>query len=105
MAASKKGADFDTLSVCKTKTCLISNGAEPLNIPGLPPDTEAFKVLKAQGSTGRAVMHGVLDLATLGIWEVAGTPIEGAYNKDAYYGIRVTFSHGTENIEQISLAQ
>lgn len=105
MASNKKGADFDTLNACRTKTCLIANGAQPLQISGLPTDTEAFKVLKAQGSTGRAVMHGVLDVATLGIWEIAGTPMEGAYNKDEYYGIRVTFDHGTENIKQISLAQ
>jgi hypothetical protein len=27
-------------------------------------------------SAGRAVAHGVMDVLTLGIWEVAGTPIE-----------------------------
>ena len=29
---------------------------------------------------GRAVLHGVADVATLGLWEVVGTPIEGAAN-------------------------
>jgi hypothetical protein len=29
-----------------------------------------------QPSGGRAVMHGVLDVLTLGIWEVVGTPLE-----------------------------
>lgn len=105
MAASKKGANFEDLSRCKTKTCLVSDGAEPLQVSNLPPNTEAFKVLKAQGSTGRAVMHGILDVATLGIWEVAGTPMEGAYDRNKYYGIRVTYEPGTENIKQISLAQ
>jgi len=28
-------------------------------------------------SAGRAVGHAVLDLLTLGIWEVVGTPVEG----------------------------
>ena len=28
-------------------------------------------------SAGRAIGHGVLDVLTLGLWEVAGTPIEG----------------------------
>ena len=105
MAASKKGTDFEDLSVCKTKTCLVATGAEPLQVSGLPANTEAFKVLKAQGSTGRAVMHGLLDLSTLGIWEIAGTPIEGAYDKDKYYGILVKYELGTENIKQISLAK
>lgn len=29
-------------------------------------------------SAGRAIGHGVMDVLTLGIWEVAGTPIEGS---------------------------
>jgi len=28
-------------------------------------------------SAGRAIGHGVMDILTLGIWEVVGTPIEG----------------------------
>jgi hypothetical protein len=28
-------------------------------------------------SAGRAVGHAVMDVLTLGIWEIAGTPIEG----------------------------
>lgn len=28
-------------------------------------------------SAGRAIGHGVMDVLTLGLWEVAGTPIEG----------------------------
>jgi hypothetical protein len=35
-------------------------------------------------STGRAVAHGALDILTLGIWEVVGTPMEmGAGSEDA----------------------
>ena len=104
MAASKGGTDFEDLSVCNTRTCLIANGAEPMEVKGMPEDTEAFKVLKAHGSTGRAVMHGLLDVATFGIWEVAGTPIEGAYDKKKYYAIRVTYKPGTQDIKEIALA-
>lgn len=105
MAASKKGTNLEDLSKCKTRACLIVHGAEPLQVSGLPPNTEAFKVLKPHGSTGRAVMHGLLDVATLGIWEVAGTPIEAAYDRNKYYAIRVTYEPGTENIKQIALAR
>lgn len=28
-------------------------------------------------STGRAIAHGTMDLLTLGLWEIAGTPMEG----------------------------
>ncbi|MFH1217811.1 MAG: hypothetical protein V1706_15050 [Pseudomonadota bacterium] len=104
MASSKKGVEFDQLSSCKTKSCLISKGAETLQVSGLPENCEAYKILKPQGSTGRAVMHGLLDLATLGIWEVAGTPMEGSYNKDEYYAIRVTYEPNSENIKEIALA-
>ena len=30
-----------------------------------------------QPSAGRAIGHGVMDVLTLGLWEVVGTPIEG----------------------------
>jgi hypothetical protein len=30
----------------------------------------------SEPSAGRAVAHGVMDVLTLGIWEIAGTPIE-----------------------------
>jgi hypothetical protein len=76
-----------------------------MKVSGLSENTEAFKILKPQGSTGRAVMHGLLDVATLGIWEVAGTPMEGAYDKDKYYAIRVTYEPGTEDIKEITLAK
>lgn len=29
---------------------------------------------------GRAILHGAADVFTLGLWEVAGTPIEGLAN-------------------------
>lgn len=34
-------------------------------------------------SPGRAVAHGVMDVLTLGIWEIAGTPIE-AFQGEKY---------------------
>ena len=39
---------------------------------------------------GRAVLHGVADVATLGLWEVVGTPIEGA-NKGTKMSVEVTY--------------
>jgi len=36
-------------------------------------------------SAGRAIGHGVMDVLTLGLWEVVGTPIEGsAANKEIH---------------------
>ncbi|WP_375358747.1 hypothetical protein [Candidatus Tisiphia endosymbiont of Neophilaenus lineatus] len=42
----------------------------------------------------RAVGHGVLDVMTLGVWEVAGTPVEGAIsNNRGYITARVTYPY------------
>ena len=41
-------------------------------------------------STGRAVLHGGLDVLTLGLWEIVGTPIEAtmgdSYELTVVYG-------------------
>jgi hypothetical protein len=41
-------------------------------------------------SAGRAIGHGAMDVLTLGLWEVVGTPIEGVqgerYNATVTYG-------------------
>lgn len=105
MAASKEGVDVETLNQCKTRACLVAYGAKPLKTTKLAPNTEVFKVLKPHGSTTRAVMHGLLDVATLGIWEVAGTPIEGSFDRDKYYLIHVVYVPGTEEIKQMALAR
>lgn len=79
----KEGASIHELSQCKTKTCLLSKGAIPAdrkNEDGLLIE-ECYQVQKPKGTASRAVMHGLLDVVTLGIWEVAGTPIEGSVGK------------------------
>lgn len=35
-------------------------------------------------SAGRAIGHGVLDVLTLGIWEVVGTPVEATQQGEVY---------------------
>ena len=44
-------------------------------------------------SAGRAIAHGVMDVLTLGIWEVAGTPIEGLRGETR----RVQVLYGPDN--------
>ena len=39
-------------------------------------------VVGNEPSTGRAMGHGVLDVLTLGLWEVVGTPIEAVNQGD-----------------------
>ena len=107
MAAKKQGVRFEELSQCKTKGCLQAKGAIPIgskkNKDGVL--VETYKVQKPTGSTARAVMHGVLDIATLGIWEIAGTPIEGAKGKKGYISIKVYFENDDDTIQKVELAQ
>ena len=49
--------------------------------------SEDYFVQKKKGSIFRAIMHGVLDLATLGLWEIVGTPVE--MSKEGKKGIPV----------------
>lgn len=44
-------------------------------------------------SAGRAIAHGIMDALTLGIWEVAGTPIEGLKGSKR----RVQILYGPDN--------
>jgi len=51
-----------------------------------------FKTLKHSGSGARALGHGVADILTLGLWEFAGTPIEGELKDENFYVYQVRFS-------------
>lgn len=45
-------------------------------------------------SAGRAVAHGALDVLTLGLWEVVGTPIEASQGNN----YEVTIVYDAENV-------
>ena len=108
MAANKSGVSLEQLSACKIRECLLSNGATPISSKKNKSGTlveEIYKAKKPTGSAARAAMHGVLDVATLGIWEVAGTPIEGTMNKDEVYILKVLYKDNGEDIKAIQLAQ
>ncbi len=105
-AASKEGVNIKDVLSCGTRTCLVARGAEPL--PGLKFDEAnigAYRVRKATGSTLRAVMHAILDVSTLGLWEIVGTPLEGALNRTQYYGLKVAFGADGETINRIQVAE
>ncbi len=106
MAAKKEGISIDELSQCRTRSCVISKGAVPTKTEKTEEgDTiEAYTVQARKGSTGRAVMHGVLDVFTLGIWEVAGTPMEGAMGEKKHYSIKVTYDKD-ENLKSVEMLQ
>ena len=107
MASKKEGISIEKLCQCKTRSCILSKGAIPFDNIKDENGTllsESYNVQKPTGSTGRAVMHGVLDVFTIGLWEVAGTPIEGTKGEKKMYPIRVYYKDG-ENIETVELIQ
>jgi hypothetical protein len=103
MAAHKTGVSVEDLSTCQTRTCLLEKGAVSVKTTR---EYEIFKAEKPTGSASRAAMHGVLDVATLGIWEVAGTPIEGSQEKGMNY-FKVTYEQNDDQgkIKTIELAR
>ncbi len=106
MAASHKGTSLEELQSCRTKSCILSKDVEVLSNEKTRDNGAVVtcKVRHVTGSTGRAVMHGLLDVATLGIWEVAGTPIEGAEGQAKYYTIKVHCDKN-DNITKVELVQ
>ena len=65
---------------------------------------EIFKFVQGYSAgtkAGRAVLHGTADVLTLGLWEVVGTPAEGAFSgNDIAY--QVTYDED-ERISEVVL--
>ncbi len=56
-------------------------------------DTYEYR-MGAESSPGHAIGHGVMDVLTIGLWEVAGTPIEASNLGDKK---QMIITHDTEN--------
>jgi len=93
MAAKKEGVTPRQVSRCDTRMCFIGLGSEILDKKENPDGslTEIYRVKRARGSTIRSFAHGVLSFATLGIWNIVGTPIEGFLSSDDYIVFRVFY--------------
>lgn len=88
-AAENKGVSPKDISRCETRMCFLSHGMNPVEKTTLK-NGQYLEIYRAQSrKTGlnyvRAAGHGALDVATLGIWEVAGTPIESAISNNRGY--------------------
>lgn len=63
---------------------------------------EVYEVLKGEApSAGRAIAHGAMDFLTLGLWEVAGTPIEMS-SKDKTYVLIKYANNQLVSVEKIN---
>lgn len=71
-----------------TSTGLIGIGGEKLEY-----DVFGFSEGNSRGwGVGRALLYGVLDFFTIGLWEIVGTPIEGGISGGEKRNIRVVYN-------------
>lgn len=56
---------------------------EIMEVEGKRVDTYEYETGN-EPSAGRAIGHGVMDILTLGLWEVVGTPVEGFQGDKKY---------------------
>jgi hypothetical protein len=98
MASKKEGVSVEQVRSCRTRNQLLACGATIVNTEKLPSGelVETYQVPQEKGSTARAVMHGILDVATLGIWEAAGTPIEGNLSQKKFFIVKVYYNQNNE---------
>ena len=108
-AASNEGIAVSDIENCNSKDCFLSNG---MNIIESSEEKdgkyiERYRAVARKSGANylRAAGHGVLDVATLGLWEVAGTPIEGALsNNRGYIVVKVTYQHkGSDQVSNIEI--
>jgi len=105
MAARGEGVEPKNLTRCTTRACLIATGATPIDSEKNKQGkrlSETFRADMPTGSAARAAMHGVLDVATFGVWEVVGTPIEAVKGKKSSYVVVVKYADDGSTIKHSS---
>ncbi|HSX26002.1 MAG TPA: lipoprotein [Chlamydiales bacterium] len=104
MASKIEGVDMDTVQSIRSRSQLIAIGAQPVisdrNEEGQL--VETYRILEQKGSVARAFMHGLLDISTAFLWEIAGTPIESSLGQSKYFSLKVTFDE-EEQIKKMEL--
>jgi hypothetical protein len=108
-AASNEGVSVSDVNKCKTRGCLLSHGMEIIDRHeeknGNYLETYKAVARKSGVNYARAAGHGALDVMTLGLWEVVGTPVEGAIsNNRGYIIFKATYQYkGAEKIEKAEI--
>jgi hypothetical protein len=108
-AASTDGISIRDVKGCKNRSCFLAHGMEIIDRHDTKEGKYAEIYRGKSGKSGmnyaRAAGHGVLDVMTLGLWEVAGTPIEGAISGNHGYIIaRAVYpNHETDQFESVEV--
>ena len=106
-ATSNEGVSISDVEDCSTRICLLSQGMKSIEkkeVDGVV--TEIFKAVSRKSGVNylRAAGHGILDVCSLGLWEVAATPIEGAAdNNRGFILVRTTRKSDSEKLDSIEI--
>ena len=98
MAANQPGQkDFSVLKTGTPRDRVLAEFGTPKHsevVQGQKSDIFTFvQGYNGAVKAGRAVVHGVATVATLGLWEVIGTPVEGHMN-GTELSVRVNYDGG-----------
>ncbi len=93
MAAKHEGVSTRQIGRCDTRLCFMALGPEILETKTNDDGslTEIYRVRRKKGSSLRSFAHGILSVATFGIWNVVATPIEGYLSDDDFIVFRVFY--------------
>jgi hypothetical protein len=70
----KPDTDLSVLKTGEDRAVIRANLGNPESVTT---NTDTFIACRGkEASTGRAIGHGIMDVLTLGLWEVVGTPVE-----------------------------
>lgn len=89
-AAKKTGVKVSTAAECTTKICLQTQlSSEQIDEKALGNGLTqyTFRMQKRQGSYLRSLGYGIAAVGTLGLSELATTPLEGALQNDKQFAI------------------
>lgn len=104
MAASgTKEANLSSLNRGDSRSMVLAKvGSQPTRVVNDGKNImEIYELERGnEPSTGRAVAHGVLSLATFGVWEVVGTPLEVV--KGEKYFLTVYYNED-ENLQKFEI--
>ncbi len=95
-ASRQAGATPRDIGRCEDRACfvgLLQYGGEILISRERADGSleEIYQVRRRQGSTLRSFTHGVLSVATLGIWNVVGVPLEGFVSSADFIVFKVEY--------------
>ncbi len=103
MAASQKGVPIERIEKAEHRDDLIALGGALIETKQTEEgDTVEVFSFPVKGSVSRALLYGFLDLGTLFLWELAGTPIESYISQDKPLLIQATL-YPDEQIQKLEL--